>query len=307
MSHLMKSSLAALSFVVVSAGYVNAHNHAQSDNKAEMKAPDITTEKLADDFYLLKGPGGNIGISTGVDGVYVIDDKFARFADQIIFRIKEVSNAPIKFVLNTHYHGDHSGANKEMKATGATVMAHDNVRKRMGMTFENKTWGRTVEAVDEALWPSLTFSDTATLHFNGQTATAHHVPNAHTDGDSIVTFMPANIIHMGDNYFNGLFPYVDVDGGGTLQGMIAAQDKAISVSDESTQIIPGHGPMATKDDLQKSRDILDDILRRVKAAKDKGLSMEDAVKAVPLTDYKSLASFIDEANMVRTTYRSLEQ
>jgi len=305
MAYFVKTGLSAIALLLASSAYVNAHNHAEK--KAEVNAPDISTEKLAKDFYLLKGPGGNIGISTGEDGVYVIDDKFARFADQIIARIEEVTDAPIKFVLNTHYHGDHSGANKEMKETGATVMAHDNVRKRMGMTFENKTWGRTVEAVDEALWPTLTFSDTATLHFNGQTATAHHVPNAHTDGDSIVTFMPANIIHMGDNYFNGLFPYVDVDGGGTLQGMIAAQEKAISVADENTQIIPGHGPMATKTDLENSRDILVDILGRVKAAKDKGLSMEEVVKAVPLGDYKSLASFIDEGNMVRTTYRSLDK
>jgi len=287
-----------------------AHSHEAQDKTSEMaaeiNAPDISTQKLADNFYMLVGPGGNIGVSTGADGVYVIDDKFSRFADQIIARIGEVTGEPIRYVLNTHYHGDHTGANAEMKDTGATIMAHDNVRKRMGMTFENKTWGRTVEAVDEALWPTLTFSDTATLHFNDQTVKALHVPNAHTDGDSIVHFSPANIIHMGDNYFNGMFPYVDVDGGGTLQGMIAAQEKAIALSNDTTQIIPGHGPMATKADLQKSRDILQDIHDRVKAVKDSGKSMDETVAAVPLTDYKELSSFIDEANMVRTAYRSME-
>ncbi len=279
----------------------------QAETMRAEKAPDISTKKLADGFYMLVGPGGNIGVSVGDDGVYVIDDKFSRFADQIIYRIQEISGKPIRYVLNTHYHGDHTGANAEMKETGATIMAHDNVRKRMGMTFENKTWGRTVEAVDEALWPTLTFSDTATLHFNSQTVKAIHVPHAHTDGDSIVHFAPANIIHMGDNYFNGMFPYIDVDGGGTLQGMIKAQTQAINLSDEATQIIPGHGPMATKSDLESSRDILVDILSRVRSAKERRLSIDEAAKAVPLNEYKSLASFIDQDKMVRTAYRSLEK
>lgn len=290
-------------------GEAHSHDAAETkldDSPIEVVAPDISTQKLADNFYMLVGPGGNIGVSTGADGVYVIDDKFSRFADQIIARIGEVTGEPIRYVLNTHYHGDHTGANAEMKDTGATIMAHDNVRKRMGMTFENKTFGRPVEAVDEALWPTLTFSDTATLHFNGQTVKAIHIPNAHTDGDSIVHFMPANIIHMGDNYFNGLFPYVDVDGGGTLQGMIKAQDTALALADETTQIIPGHGPMATKADLQNSRDILKEILKRVETAKTEGLSIDEAVAALPLTDYKHLASFINEENMVRTAYRSLK-
>jgi glyoxylase-like metal-dependent hydrolase (beta-lactamase superfamily II) len=310
MSRFLSASLISIAFVLASASLVEArhknHQHGSDKAKAEEKAPDISTKKLADNFYLLFGPGGNVGVSTGEDGVYVIDDKFSRFADQIIYRIREVTGEPIRYVLNTHYHGDHTGGNVEMKETGATIMAHDNVRKRMGMTFENKTWGRTVEAVDEALWPTLTFSDTATLHFNGQTVKAIHIPNAHTDGDSIVHFAPANIIHMGDNYFNGMFPYVDVDGGGTLQGMIRAQETAIALADDETQIIPGHGPMATKADLENSRDILKDILMRVKTAKDRGLSMDETVKAVTLDDYKSLSSFINQENMVKTTYRSLE-
>lgn len=318
MTKYISTTLAALTFFVASCSNAATDTHAHDDGEAhshesdksseiaaEINAPDISTQKLADNFYMLVGPGGNVGVSTGTDGVYVIDDKFSRFADQIIARIGEVTGEPIRYVLNTHYHGDHTGANAEMKDTGATIMAHDNVRTRMGMTFENKAFGRTVEAVNASLWPTLTFSDTATLHFNGQTVKAMHVPNAHTDGDSLVHFMPANIIHMGDNYFNGLFPYVDVDGGGTLQGMIAAQEKAIAMADAQTQIIPGHGPMATKADLQNSRDILKEILKRVETAKSKGLSIDEAVAAVPLTDYKELASFINEESMVRAAYRSL--
>jgi glyoxylase-like metal-dependent hydrolase (beta-lactamase superfamily II) len=314
MSKSLKSRFITLSLALCVSASLSLPAKARHDNHTEThqakaikdKAPDISAKKLADNFYMLVGPGGNIGVSVGEDGVYVIDDKFSRFADQIIYRIGEISNEPIRYVLNTHYHGDHTGANAEMKETGATIMAHDNVRKRMGMTFENKTFGRTVKAVDASLWPTLTFSDTATLHFNGQTVKAIHVPKAHTDGDTIVHFAPANIIHMGDNYFNGMFPYVDVDGGGSLQGMIAAQTKAIELSDKETQIIPGHGPMATKADLTKSRDTLVDILARVSTAKAKGLSMDAAVKAVPLNDYKDLASFIDQDKMVRTAYRTID-
>ena len=154
---------------------------------------DITTQKLSEGMYMLLGPGGNIGVSVGEDGVFVIDDKFARFADQIIAQIKGITDQPIRYVVNTHYHGDHSGANAQMKAAGAVIIAHDNVRKRMGMTFENKAFGRTVKAVEASLWPNLTFSDRATLYFNGQTVTAIHTPSAHTDGDSIIYFKEANL------------------------------------------------------------------------------------------------------------------
>jgi len=173
-------------------------------------------------FYMLLGPGGNIGVSVGEDGVFVIDDKFSRFADQIVEQIRAITDAPIRYVINTHYHGDHSGANAEMKESGAIIVAHENVRKRMGMSFENKAFGQTVQATDPKLWPDITYSENATFHFNGQTVHAIHTPNAHTDGDSILFFEEANVLHMGDNFFFGLFPYIDVDGGGSLSGMIAS-------------------------------------------------------------------------------------
>ena len=311
MTHLMTSSFLVLTLSLGLSSYASAHNHAQEKGQEEMaetmSAPDIASEMISENFFILTGPGGNVGVSVGEDGVYIIDDKFSRFADQILFRIAEITDEPVRFVLNTHLHGDHSGANAEMKETGATILAHDNVRARMVSNFEKNTAETERPAPGEEVWPTLTFSETATLHFNGQTATAHHVPHAHTDGDSMVSFMPANIIHMGDNYFNGLFPFVDIDSGGNLEGMIAAQDKVLAMADEETKIIPGHGPMATKSDLQETRDILADILAQVGAAKDSGMSMEEAVEAVTLDEYKELASFIDQENMVRQAYRSLEK
>ena len=311
MTKFMTSSLLTLTLALGLSTIASAHNHAQDKNQDDMTealtAPDISSEMIAENFYILKGPGGNVGVSVGEDGVYIIDDKFSRFADQILFRIGEITDEPVLFVLNTHLHGDHTGANAEMKETGATILAHDNVRARMVSNFEKNTAETERPAPGEEVWPTLTFSDTATLHFNGQTATAHHVPHAHTDGDSMVTFMPANIIHMGDNYFNGLFPFVDIDSGGNLEGMIAAQDKVLAMVDETTKIIPGHGPMATKSDLQETRDILVDILSQVRAVKNTGMSMDEAVETVTLDEYKELSSFIDQKNMVRQAYRSLDE
>ena len=181
--------------VIILAGCGAETTSAQSNNteaKTETKAvqapkQDITTQDLGDGFYMLLGPGGNIGVSVGDDGVFVIDDKFSRFADQIIGQIRAITDAPIRYVINTHFHGDHSGANAEMKDTGAVVVAHENVRKRMGTSFENKAFGR-IKATDAKLWPDLTYSENATFHFNGQTVHAIHTPSAHTDGDSILYF-----------------------------------------------------------------------------------------------------------------------
>ncbi len=274
---------------------------------AETARRDITTEELGGGFYMLLGPGGNIGVSVGDDGVFVIDDKFSRFADQIIGQIRAITDAPIRYVINTHYHGDHSGANAEMKDTGAVVVAHENVRKRMGMSFENLTFGRTVQATDSKLWPDVTYSENATFHFNGQTVRAVHTPNAHTDGDSILYFEEANILHMGDNFFFGMFPYIDVDGGGTLAGMIAAHDTALSLINAETKIIPGHGALAKKADLINARDMLKTIETRVKAEIEAGSSLEDILAKDILADFSKYSSFIDKDNMVKISHRSLTQ
>ena len=276
-------------------------------NEAAAPKQDITTQDMGNGFYMLLGPGGNIGVSVGNDGVFVIDDKFARFGDQIIGQIRAITDAPIRYVINTHYHGDHAGANAEMKETGAVIVAHDNVRKRMGMSFENKAFGRTVEATDAKLWPDVTYSEDATFYFNGHTVRAIHTPNAHTDGDSILFFEEANVLHMGDNFFFGLFPYIDVDGGGSIAGMIAAHEKALSIIDDETQVIPGHGKLATKADLRKTQDMLKTIEKRVKDEIARGATLEQILEKSILADYAEYASFIDETNMVKIAHRSITQ
>ena len=306
-------SAAVVALAACGAETTSAHQGSQDQatkkEVTEAAAPkqDITTQELGNGFYMLLGPGGNIGVSVGDDGVFVIDDKFARFSDQIIGQIRAITDAPIRYVINTHYHGDHSGANAEMKEVGAVIVAHDNVRKRMGMTFENKAFGRTTSATDPSLWPDVTYSENATFHFNGHTVQAIHTPSAHTDGDSILFFKEANILHMGDNFFFGLFPYIDVDGGGSIAGMIAAHDKALALIDNNTKIIPGHGKLATKADLIKTQDMLKTIEKRVKDEIARGATLEQILEKNILADYAEYASFIDEINMVKIAHRSITQ
>lgn len=265
----------------------------------------LTKSDLGQGVYMLAGQGGNIGVSAGADGIFVIDDQFARFIPTILNEIKAISDGPIKFVINTHYHGDHSGGNAGMREAGATIIAHDNVRARMSTSNENKFWGRTVEATAPEAWPALTFSENMTFHFNGQTVEAVHVPNAHTDGDAIIYFREADILHMGDNFFNGMFPYVDIDGGGSVDGMIAALDRGLALAGEKTQIIPGHGPMSSKADMKAARDMLADVQARVKKHIDSGKKLDAILAENPLEDYAQYAAFINQENMIKIAYRSL--
>lgn len=261
--------------------------------------------ELGSGIHMLVGRGGNIGVSTGPDGVFVIDDKFADMADATIAKINSLSDGPIRFVANTHYHGDHTGGNEALRGTGASIVAHDNVRQRMSTPQENKLWDRTSPAAAAASWPTITFSQNMTFHFNGDTIDVVHVPKAHTDGDSIIYFREANVLHMGDNFFNGMFPYIDVDGGGSVAGMVAALDKGLSMTTASTKIIPGHGPLSSPADMKKTRDMLAEVESRVQKRVDAGESLSEILEANILSDFSHLASFIDEKNMIKITYRSL--
>ena len=308
----MKKLLLASSILLAACGAQTDASEAEAapepaqEAKVEAPAkPNITSEKLDDGFYMLLGPGGNIGVSIGQDGVYMIDDKFAQFGQEIIDVVGTLTDQPIKYVLNTHHHGDHSGANAEMKAVGATVVAHDNVRARMGISYMNQAFGRQQDARPEALWPTLTFSDEMTLWFNGDEVRAIHIPAGHTDGDSIVHFVNANIIHLGDNFFRGMLPFVDVDSGGAIQGMIAAQETAYDLADADTKIIPGHGSLSTKAELGDSIKRLQAIHDRVKARMDAGESLEAIIAADPLADMTELEGFMKKENVITATWRSL--
>ena len=287
---------------------VVAHDqHSDTVARPAPADPQLTVETISDNLYVLFGPGGNIGVSTGPDGVVLIDDKYDRNAEEILYHVSQLAgeNEDLLFVINTHLHGDHAGSNPAMKDAGALIMAHENVRTRMGTSYMNEAFGSMNEAKDESFWPVVTFTDQASLHFNGITARAVHTPSAHTDGDSIVVFEEPNVIHMGDNLFLGMFPFVDVDSGGSMTGMIAAQDKALSMADAQTVIIPGHGPITDKAGLEGARATLQTIYDRVRVRKDAGETLQTIIDAKPLADMADMDGFIKQDGIIMAAWRSM--
>jgi glyoxylase-like metal-dependent hydrolase (beta-lactamase superfamily II) len=263
---------------------------------------DITfkSTELAPGLYMLEGQGGfaggNLGLITGDDGVVLIDDGLEPLVAITVAAIESLTGDPVDFVINTHAHGDHTGANEVLHGKGATVVAHDNLRRQMVKDGSNR-----------AALPELTFTDAVTFHLNGHTANVFHVANAHTDGDAVIHFPEVNIIHTGDAMFNKLFPFIDLDSGGSVSGFIAAQKRIIALADDETKIIPGHGKLANKADLQAAVDMLEDAQARVKALVDAGNSQEEVIAANPLADYEDAWAwdFITAERMTATIYRSL--
>lgn len=275
---------------------------------AQEKKVEFESFQLSDTIYMLKGRGGNIGISTGEDGLYIIDDQVRPVTAQLLQAIRKISDKPIRFVINTHYHADHTGGNETIGGDGAVIISHDNIRKRMTTTqvsiFRNDT---TPPYAKDAL-PVVTFNDQMSLHLNGESATAYYVANGHTDGDSIIHFPVSNVIHMGDMFFNGLYPYVDLDAGGAIQGMIKAADLALSMSDDSTRIIPGHGPLAMSEDLEAYRDYLVSATANVQALIDQGMDLQQTIEAKPTQEWDDTLGkiWITPAQFVTFIYNSLK-
>ncbi len=255
---------------------------AQSDrfDKVEIK-----TTRLTQNLYLLEGEGGNIGVSAGDDGVFVIDDQFAPLTARILAAIKAISGKPVRFLINTHWHFDHTGGNENFGKAGAVIVAQDNVKKRLStktaIEFFKSAYGPTAAAG----LPVITFKDTVTFHLNGDEATAIHVPNAHTDGDSIIHFRAGNVVHMGDTYFNGLYPFIDTGTNGSVKGMIAAADRALAITDDTSKIIPGHGPLSNKAELKAYRDMLAKVYANVDAMVKARKTLAQVIAARPTKDY----------------------
>jgi glyoxylase-like metal-dependent hydrolase (beta-lactamase superfamily II) len=245
---------------------------------------EVTSEKVAEGVYMLTGAGGNIGLSVGADAAFLIDDQYAPLTPKIKAAVAALTNKPVKFVLNTHWHGDHTGGNKDLGESGTLIVAHENVRKRMTAEQFLEAFGMKVPPADPAALPVVTFNDTVTFHLNGDEIYAFHVAPAHTDGDSVVHFRKANVIHGGDTFFNGMYPFIDLSTGGSVSGMIAAADRILALAVEGTKIIPGHGPLATKVELKAFRDMLATARDRVAALVKAGKTLEQTTAAKPLAD-----------------------
>ena len=267
----------------------------------------VVVHPVAAGVHMLVGSGGNLGVSSGPDGVFVIDDQYAPLTGKIVAAIRTVSDGPIRFVINTHWHGDHTGGNENFGQAGALLVAHDNVRARMSVEQFIEQFNMRVPAAPAGALPVVTFTEAVTFYLNDDELQVFHVPHAHTDGDALIRFRRANVIHMGDTFFNGNYPFIDLSSGGNVNGVIAAADTALALSDDSTRIIPGHGPLGTRRDLQAYRDVVAAARDRVRDAIATGRSLEQ-IKAAGLTrewDDRWGRGFIRPEQFVEFIYRSL--
>jgi len=248
-------------------------------------AVEIKTLEAGTGVYMLVGAGGNLGVSVGEDGVFLIDDQYAPLTERIRAAVQKLDERPISFVLNTHWHGDHTGGNEQMGEAGSLIVAHENVRVRMSTEQFMEAFNNRVPASPVGALPVVTFTDTVTFHLNGLTIRAWHVEHAHTDGDSMVYFAESDVLHTGDVVFNGMYPFIDVSSGGSINGVIAAVELALEIVDAETRIISGHGMLSDPDQLKGYRDMLRGIRNRVAALIAEGKPLEEVQAAKPSAPY----------------------
>jgi cyclase len=270
---------------------------------------EIKTTKLTDTIYMLEGEGGNIGVSAGEDGVVLIDDQYAPLTPKILAAVKAISDKPIRFVINTHWHADHTGGNENLGKGGALIIAHENVRKRLSAEGFIEFLGMKTQPEAKVALPVITFTRDLTFHINGDEVLAHHVARAHTDGDVIVQFRKSNVIHMGDAFFNRIYPFIDTSSGGTVGGVIAAAELVLRLADDDTKIIPGHGPLGNKADLQAYRDMLVAVSGRVRQLVRQGKTLDEVVAAKPTAKFDEVwgKGFLPPEKFVAMLYGNLKR
>lgn len=268
----------------------------------------IKTEKLSATTYMLTGEGGNIGLSVGDDAVFMIDDQFAPLTPKIKAAIAKLSKKPVKFVLNTHWHFDHVGGNENMGKAGALIVAHENVRKRMSVEGLIKFFGMKTKAEPKVALPVVTFTRDMSFHLNGDEVHVYHVAHAHTDGDAVVHFRNSNVIHMGDTFFNKMYPFIDTSSGGKVDGVIKAADQVSALANDSTKIIPGHGPVGNKADLKAYRDMLASVSEKIKTMIKDGKTLEQVLAAKPTAEYDAVwgNGFLKPQKWVEMLYENLK-
>ena len=252
-------------------------------SQQNMDTVKIRPVKVTENIYMLKGNGGNIGVIFGKDGTLMIDNQFAPLSNKINGAIKTLDPGQIRFLINTHIHGDHSGGNENFKRMGVTVVAHDAVLERMTKEYVNEQQKTTTPPRDKDAWPAITFADQMNLHLNDEDIEVIHLTPGHTDGDVLIHFKKANVYHTGDAFVRYGYPFIDRTRGGSFTGFIATLDKILSVLDENSKVIPGHGELATKADVKSLRDKLVDIRDQVAAALKKGKKVED-IPAMGISD-----------------------
>jgi glyoxylase-like metal-dependent hydrolase (beta-lactamase superfamily II) len=296
-------SLCAAQVAAHGGGNVRGHGHREP--QMDFSKVEIKTEKAAGSVYVLFGAGGNIGVSAGPDGVLMVDDQFAPLADKIRAALKPLSPGQLRFVLNTHFHFDHTHANPVF-GREALIVAHANVRRRL--STDVTVLGETYKALPKEGLPVVTYDTTVSLHFNGEEVRVIHFPAGHTDGDSIVFFTGSNVIHMGDDFFAARFPFIDIDNGGSVEGLTRNVAEVIAKAPAGVKIIPGHGPLSTIEDLRAYHSMLVETTEIVRTRLRAGRTLEQ-IKAEGLPDkWKEWGSgFVNTQRWIETVYRSLQK
>jgi glyoxylase-like metal-dependent hydrolase (beta-lactamase superfamily II) len=271
----------------------------------------IKVTKVSGNIYMLEGAGGNIAASVGEDGIVIVDDQFAPLAEKIQAALKDlgITNKPVRFVINTHYHGDHTGGNEPFNNAGSTLIAHDNVRKRLetgGTAGNGGSIKMEQKPAAKAALPIITFQHDVTVHLNGEDIRAMHFPSGHTDGDSIIFFPRNNVVHMGDDFVRYGFPFIDVSSGGSVQGIIDAMEKTTAQLPADVKVIPGHGALSNLDDVRAYTKMLKETSAVVQKALDEHKTLDQMKQAKILAPWEKFSgSFINSDAFIETLYNSL--
>jgi glyoxylase-like metal-dependent hydrolase (beta-lactamase superfamily II) len=289
---------------------LTAGGEAQGQNTDYSKVQ-IKVTKVSGNIYMLEGEGGNIAASVGEDGIVIVDDQFAPLAEKIQAALKNlrITDKPVRFVINTHYHGDHTGGNEPFANTGSTVIAQDNVRKRLetgGTGGNGSSMKMDYKAAPKAALPVITFEHDVTVHLNGEDIRALHFPAGHTDGDAVIFFPKNNVVHMGDDFVRYGFPFIDVASGGSVQGMIDAMEKASAQLPADVKVIPGHGALSNLDDVREFVKMLKETSAAVQKALNEHKTLEQMKQEKILEPWKKWSGgFIDSDKFIETLYNSL--
>lgn len=304
---MQRLKIAVAAAVMAWSGPVFAQTAPAAPPPPDFSKVEIKTTDLGDDVYMLEGQGGNITVALAKDGIIMVDGQFAPLHDKIKAAIAAISNLPVKYLINTHYHGDHTGGNELFARDGVTIVSQINVKQRLAAGTTNGLTGVKTPPAPQGALPSQTYMNVSKIRLRGRVANLKHIPNAHTDGDTYVWFKTANVLSTGDTFTNGRYPNIDFANGGNIKGMIAATDAYLKLTNAKSRIVPGHGPIADKKALTEYRAMLVTARDRMEKLVKDGKSEDDVVAAKPFTDLdaKWAPTELASKNFVRVVYHSI--
>jgi glyoxylase-like metal-dependent hydrolase (beta-lactamase superfamily II) len=291
-------------FIIISCLVATSAFAQQDFSKVQIK-----TIPVARGVYMLVGSGGNIGLSVGQDGAFLIDDQYAPLTDKILKAISAVTDKPVHFLVNTHWHYDHTGGNENIGKGDTIIVAHENVRKRLAKGQFMKVFNANIPPSPPKALPVITFDDSVTFNWNDETLEVVHARSAHTDGDAVIYFKSANVVHVGDLFFNGIYPFIDGESGGSMEGVIAGVGEVLDRIDDNTKVIPGHGPLGNKTDLKAYRDMLAGVHERMTKLIKAGKHIDEIVAAKPTADYDAKwgGGFLKPDQWVQIVYSVMQK